>query len=250
MSATTQPLHVHLLPSLVAPEELAGAMVVVIDVLRASTTIAHALAAGAKEMIPCLEVDEARAVAKKLPRGPCVLAGERGGLAIEGFDLGNSPQDFTPETVGGKTVIFTTTNGTAALKRARPAGRVLLGSFVVLNALAAEIAAQALSTHLLCAGTNGAVTLEDALLAGALVEKLPQKTGGWRLNDEARIAQAAWREFERSARPLADYLTTETQGGRNLQALGLAADIAFAARQSVFDFLPELDVTQWRVTRR
>ena len=88
-------LHVHLLPALVAAEELAASTVVVIDVLRASTTINHALAEGAREVIPCLEVEEARRVAAGLPTGQAVLGGEREGLRIEGFDLGNSPCEYS-----------------------------------------------------------------------------------------------------------------------------------------------------------
>jgi 2-phosphosulfolactate phosphatase len=248
MAPAARPLHVHLLPTLVAPEDLAGAVAVVIDVLRASTTIAYALASDAEAVVPCLEVDEARNLAARIPLGRCVLGGERGGLPIEGFALGNSPQDYTPAAVQGRTVIFTTTNGTSALQRCRLARRVLLASFVVLDALAAELAAQTQPTHLLCAGTRGTISLEDVLLAGALVGRLGASTGAWELNDPARLAQAAWNEFERSGRPLADYLKTETQGGRDLDLLRMSADIEFAARQSLLDFVPELDLTQWHIT--
>src|SRR5687768_3032349 len=120
-------LDVHFLPELTSPEELAGGVVVVIDVLRASTTITYALAAGARELIPCLEIDDARAAATKLPPAQVVLGGERQGLPIAGFDLGNSPRDYTPERVGGKTVVFTTTNGTKAMLQCRQAARVLIG---------------------------------------------------------------------------------------------------------------------------
>src|SRR5438067_13583166 len=99
-------LDVYLLPDLVESAALAGEMVVVIDVLRATTTIIHALAAGAREVVPCLEIDEARGVAGRLGKA-AVLGGERGGVAIAGFDLGNSPAEYTRERVGGKTVVFT-----------------------------------------------------------------------------------------------------------------------------------------------
>src|ERR1041384_8191351 len=104
-------INVHLLPILVEPHELAGKLVVVIDVLRATTMIIHALAAGAKAVIPFLEVAGARELAERLP-GQAVLGGERGGNRIAGFDLGNSPLEYTPAAVGGKTLVFTTTNGT------------------------------------------------------------------------------------------------------------------------------------------
>src|SRR5262245_17681938 len=102
-------LDVYLLPDLAEPAALAAKTVVVIDVLRATTTIVHALAAGAREVVPCLEVEEARQVAARLGK-VAVLRGERGGVAIAGFDVGNSPAEYTRERVGGKTVVFTTTN--------------------------------------------------------------------------------------------------------------------------------------------
>ena len=106
-------VNVHLLPSLIAPEALAGSTVVVIDVLRATTTIVHAMAAQAHEIIPCLEVDEARRMAGRL-KCDTVLGGERGGEPIDGFDLGNSPAEYSAHAVADKTIVFTTTNGTRA----------------------------------------------------------------------------------------------------------------------------------------
>jgi 2-phosphosulfolactate phosphatase len=125
---------VHLLPSLMEPAKLGGTIAVVIDVLRASTTIAHALAAGAEGVYPCEEVEEARHVAAAHPRQPCILGGERGGRRIAGFDLDNSPAAYTPAAVAGKPVVFTTTNGTRALLQAATADRVLLAAFVNLSA--------------------------------------------------------------------------------------------------------------------
>jgi 2-phosphosulfolactate phosphatase len=125
-------LAVHFLPALVAPEELAAGDAVMIDVLRASTTITQALVSGATAVIPRAEVEEARKTAGELPAGTAVLGGERGGLPIQGFDVGNSPSEYTPAAVRGKSVVFTTTNGTLALVQCRAAARVLVGSFVNL----------------------------------------------------------------------------------------------------------------------
>src|ERR1700761_4796956 len=109
------PVFVHLLPALIPAGALKGGVAVVIDVLRATSTMIHALAAGSDAIIPCLEIDEARRLAGGYPRGSAILAGERGGLPIEGFDLGNSPGAFTPAACSGKTVVMTTTNGTRAI---------------------------------------------------------------------------------------------------------------------------------------
>lgn len=247
-------LHAHFLPALTTPEALAGGTVVVIDVLRATTVIAHALDAGARAVIPCLEIDEARKMAESFPRGEAVLGGERGGLPIEGFDLGNSPSEYRPETVGGKTVVFTTTNGTKAMRQCQQAKRVLLGAFVNASAVAAAIAEEE-RVHLLCAGTRGEITREDVLLAGYLADTVSRchsldDAGLWDVNDQWRIAADSWRAQGRS-HPAADWLSCQlhvTQGGRNLIRIGLDADIADASRFDRFSRVPELDVGQWKIT--
>ena len=238
-------LHTHFLPQLVEPQALAGAAVVVIDVLRATTTIVHALAAGAREVRPCLEIDEARQLAASYPAGETVLGGERQGVRIEGFDLGNSPTEYTPERVRGRTVVFTTTNGTRAMMRCREARRVLVGALVNRRAVAAALAGED-QVHCVCAGTHGEITREDVLLAGSLAELLTAAGNGadWTLNDEARLALDAWC-VAFPAGSTADDLTrqlAETQGGRNLVAEGFTPDIATAALLDAFAIVPHLDV--------
>ncbi len=167
-------LNAHFLPALLEPEELTGAAVVVIDVLRASTVIACALAAGAREVIPCLEVEEARKIAAGLPKGEALLGGERHGLPIEGFDFGNSPAEYRPDLVAGRTVVFTTTNGTRAMNACHKASRVLIGAFVNCQAVCAALP-PARPIHLLCAGTSGKITREDVLFAGLVAEPLDRR---------------------------------------------------------------------------
>src|SRR3954451_1319590 len=121
---------VHLLPGLIPEDGLRGGLAVVIDVLRATTMIVHALVAGCTEVIPVSEVEEARQIAAALPLGSVLLAGERQGLPIDGFDLGNSPVECTPARCRGKTMVITTTNGTRALLACRDAERVFVGAFV------------------------------------------------------------------------------------------------------------------------
>src|SRR5260370_38837991 len=128
-------VHVHLLPILVPPCALAGGVAVVVDVLRASTTIIHALAAGCSAVRPCAEVEEARELAGTMRAGRVVLAGERGGVPLPGFDLGNSPREFTPRICRNATLVLTTTNGTRALLRAAEAERVLVAGFVNYSAV-------------------------------------------------------------------------------------------------------------------
>jgi len=244
-------LRVHLLPELTAPQDLAGRAVVVIDVLRASTTITTALAHGAAAVIPCLEVAEARRLAAKIEH-PCLLGGERGGQPINGFDLGNSPAEYTAERVGGKLIVFTTTNGTKALMRCVGAARILIGSFVNLTAICDALAREP-QIDLLCAGTHGAVTREDALAAGAIVERLLGRVPDIQLNDQARIALDAWRTVSATAQSpqelsaLLAATLRDTGGGRNLLNIGRGDDLPRAAAIDAFLAAPKLDQATWRI---
>jgi len=252
----TNVLNVYGLPKLADPEELAGATVVVIDVLRASTTIVAALESGAKEVIPCLEVDDALEIAEQLPAGDFVLGGERGGLPIEGFHLGNSPCEYTYDRVAKQTVVFTTSNGTRAIDRAQQAERVLIGAFVNASAVLEELVGRE-QIHLMCAGTDGELTREDVLLAGMLVERI-SRLGGmiYEQNAQAVVARETWLaafalplalgaeklEPERLAAELSNSL-----GGKNLLEIGLDRDIIDAARIDRFRGVPELDRETFRL---
>jgi 2-phosphosulfolactate phosphatase len=252
-------LCVYLLPKLTTPEELAGGGVVVIDVLRATTTIACALEAGARQVIPCLEVADAQKAEANLPLQSCVLGGEREGLRIPGFHLGNSPAEYTPESVGGKTLVFTTTNGTKAMQHCRLAELVLLGAFVNFLAVARELSIRREPIHLLCAGTGGEVTREDAALAGALVYLLRfAAPAEFTLNDQAALVEPVGERLLSEALVKEDHLLAvsnvrellrNSQGGRNLLALGLEQDIDDAAQIDRIDFVPRLDVESWSIVR-
>jgi 2-phosphosulfolactate phosphatase len=242
---TARKIDVYLLPALVEPQELAGKTVVVIDVLRATTTIIYALAAGATQVSPCLEVDEARRIANELG-SKAILGGERGGQQIPGFDLGNSPLEYTPGAVGGKAVVFTTTNGTRAMLRCRAAQRVLMGAFANFSAVCRELAGED-EVVLLCAGTDGHVTREDALFAGAIVDDLT-RTAKCAINDQGQIAADSWRTAVRllTDRPLGITLR-DSRGGRNLIEIGQENDIDIAAQIDKFDIVPQLDIAAWRI---
>ncbi len=185
-------LNVYALPRYVEPVELAGGTVVVIDVLRASTTIIYALDAGAREVVPCLEIADAQKLADQLPTDEIVLGGEREGVLIDGFDLGNSPEDYTPDRVEGKTVIFTTTNGTRAMIHARMADEVLVGAFVNAGAIVDRLVDRE-KVSILCAGTDGRISEDDAMVAGLLVDRL-QRRGGmvYQQNAQAITAREFW----------------------------------------------------------
>lgn len=244
-------VNVHFLPDLIPQELLSDRTVVVIDVLRATTTIAHALAAGAKCVIPCLEVAEVRQRKPEVD-GDVVLGGERGGVKIEGFDLGNSPAEYTPESVGGKTLLFTTTNGTRAMKRAAGASQVLLASFANFSAVCDRLSRER-RIDILCAGTRQEVTREDVLLAGAIVDDLLQSSDAISMNDQALLAADSWSRFRQD---LADHETPlheslrRSKGGRNLIKIGMERDIEIAAQIDSLTVVPELDLKTWRITCR
>ncbi len=257
-------LQVHLLPQLVSEDQLRGVVVVVIDVLRATTTITHALANGATTVIPCQSIEEAhtlaadiagvkRGAADALPSAEAranagvILGGERHGQLIPGFDLDNSPTKYAPLAVGGKTVVFTTTNGTKALQHCRNADRILLGSFNSLHALIALLADEQRPIHLVCAGTDGAISTDDALCAGAIAtgvwaaRKWPQWGG-----DSLRLVMDL---FNCRCQPMRELLGVlrDSLGGRNLIELGLEADIERAGRWDLFRIVPEFDPTTGRI---
>jgi 2-phosphosulfolactate phosphatase len=226
---------VHLTSDLAAPERLAGGVAVVVDVLRATTTIVHALAAGCLSVRPCAEVDEARALANSLPAGKVLLGGERDGKPLPGFDLSNSPRECTPAVCRGRTLVLTTTNGSRALLRAAAAERVLVGAFVNFSAVCEQLRLERRPIHVVCAGDGGAVALEDALLAGAIVDVLAE-LGEVRVNDAARLA---WDAFDIHGRCLDGALAVGA-GGARLRTLGYDDDIRAAAQVDQLALAPEL----------
>lgn len=229
---------VHSLPGLVPTGALGGGVAVVIDVLRATTMMVHALSAGCVAVIPCREIDEARRVAAAFPAGEALLAGERHGVPIDGFDLGNSPRSCTPEVCRGKTLVMTTTNGTRAILACLDADRVLIGAFPNFAATAQLLHPEGRRIHLVCAGTEGAISYEDSLLAGAFARHL-KDMGGTLMNDEAEIVSGLWSKVDeaiwlnpgdrvREKTPLVRYLR-RGRGGRRVTELGLSDDIDAAA---------------------
>lgn len=230
------PLHVHLLPSLVDASDLRGGVAVVIDVLRATTTIAYAFHAGVTAVYPVGEIPAALTLAEDLRRSgeKVLLGGERGGVAIPGFDCDNSPQRYQWDRCQGKILVFTTTNGTRALLHAQAADKVMTGSFVNFSAVCETLMEEPRPIHLMCAGTHGQITLEDALLAGAFVSALiPHRPA--RINDSARLA---WDAFECHGLVLPEALRLSA-GGCQVEEVGQAADIGHAAAIDKFLLVPE-----------
>lgn len=221
-------LDVFLTPLGLAPGDLAGRPVLVVDVLRATTTMCAALHAGARAVVPVAEPEDARRLAQDL--GPdAVLAGERGAVRIPGFQLGNSPLEMTPDAVAGRTVVMCTTNGTRALLAVH--GAAAAWPAAAANLTAAGTAARAAwerdrDLAIVCAGRAGQPGLDDTYAAGQLVVAA---LGGRRarrgLNDAALMAVDLVRRYgARWARPLG-----LSAAGRDLARQGFGADVAAAA---------------------
>lgn len=207
------------------PAESAQAPVgIVVDVLRATSTIAQALASGYERVYCCAEIDEARALRESLGEG--LLGGERKAVKIEGFDVGASPREFLGEP-RAETVIFSTTNGTRAiLETASRCEEVLLGSLLNLDAVGAATRERGEDVIVVCAGFQGQFALDDAYCAGRIVQLLDGK-----LTDAAKAADAiarAWPDPHEA-------LLARTYGPP-----GLEEDIAFSAQVSVLDVVPRL----------
>ncbi len=184
--------------SLPTPSEVAGRVVVVIDVLRASTTVVQALASGARAVIPFADVDDVLSVASRYSRGDVLLAGERRALPIAGFDVGNSPAAMTAERVRNKTVLMTTTNGTAALLSTHGARRVYVGAFANLSVTVSAVAEQCAAgtdVLLVCAGQDKRVALEDVACAGVLLNELLRGKRKVTLGDAALLARQLGKRY-------------------------------------------------------
>lgn len=229
-------LDVYLTPGEVVPGDVADRPVVVLDILRATTSMVQALSEGAKSIYPVASIEEALRFANTFGRDEVLLCGERKCLPIEGFDLGNSPLEFTREKVAGKTLVMTTTNGTAAFTHTGGAARVLIGSLLNLSAVVAELARTGADPVILCAGRERHFALEDATVAGLMAAHLMDaRPGDWTLNDGALAAIALAREF--GASPGTFRLTAS---GRQLLAVQHDQDLDFCAQLDTLHVLPVL----------
>lgn len=238
-------IEVAFLPSLVLPDQLRDQAIVVVDVLRATTTIITAMHNGAAQIIPCGQIDQARGMVDRFqPRG--LLGGERNGLKIEGFDLGNSPTEYSRQAVGDRTVIMATTNGTPAMDVCRQAKRVWIGGFINAQAIVECLNDEPLVTFL-CAGTDRRITGEDVLFTGCAIERLLRGGNAAQLNDQATLALGAWHDACRQIQSGATLagLLAEMHGGRNLVRNGLRADIDYCAVIDRLACVPRLDLERW-----
>ena len=245
-------IDVALLPSAIKQDELAGQSVVVVDVLRATTTIVNALNNGCQQIFPQPSIEKARQCHASMPE-TAVMGGERQGKIVDGFHHGNSPPEYTEEAIAGKTLILATTNGTVAMESCRAADRVLIGAMINVSAVA-KMLANVPRVTVVCSGTDRLITGEDVIFAGLLTERILEmrKAAGsepTKLTDPATIAMHHWRTRKAemdSGKDLADFFRN-CRGGINLVRIGHDADVVFASQIDVLDRVPELDLESWTI---
>lgn len=211
------------------------ATVVVIDVIRATTTIIEALANGARAIYPTTSTEEAVKLASSLGREETLLCGERKGHKIEGFDLGNSPKDFTEESVGDKKLVMSTTNGTKALRVGQEGARLLPCAFTNLGAVAKEVGSDEYLV-IICAGQEDSFSLDDALCAGHLVRRiLGDDSEDDDVNDAtlAALALASVREPTRA-------VLSRSSGAATVIEIGLADDLEICSEVDRHDIVVQM----------
>lgn len=221
-------------PSEITEPAVKDNTVVVIDVLRACSTIAFAMSRGCERIVPVASVEAAMNLASSLEKKVTLLGGEREGKRIDGFDLGNSPLEYTTEVVKGKAVVLATTNGTKAITMSQGAKEILVASFVNLASVVERAAAsQGDTLTVVCAGESGRFSLEDAVCAGMLIERLDEGNQ-IELNDGAHAARCLYRQNKESI----PRLLKECEHGRYLESLGFAKDLDICGRVDSLNIMP------------
>jgi 2-phosphosulfolactate phosphatase len=224
-------IEVCLSPALLPTFDIEDSVVVVIDIFRATSSICYGIENGAAAIVPVSQIEECAAYQDK----NCLLAAERDGEVVNGFDFGNSPFSYTKEKVSGKTVVLTTTNGTHAIHMSRKAKKIVIGSFLNLTSLCNWLKAQDHHILLLCAGWKNRFNLEDTMFAGAVVFQLNSER--YKLDDAGIAAQDL---YILAKDDLNAYLK-KTSHSERLKKLGIEKDIEFCLNVDVVTAIPFLD---------
>ncbi len=205
---------------------------VVVDVIRATSSIVSAFEQGCASILPAESADEARSLRAGHPEA--LLCGERKGTRIEGFALGNSPREFTRETVAGKTLILTTSNGTRTLRGVSPGRTVAIGALMNRGAVAEWLHGRGEDAIIVCSGYEGIFSLEDAVCAGGIAEAAAGLGAG--LGDGAEASRTLWRRYSGDLAGLLRH----TAWGQHILSIGLGADLDACARVDTTDVVPVL----------
>ncbi len=233
-------------PSELEKVQVHDRVAVLVDVLRSATSVAAAIQSGARAVVPAASIEEAVRIANSLGRDEVLLCGERNGVRIEGFGLGNSPAEFATAAVQNRTIVMTTTNGTQALTSLAGARLVYVAALVNLTVVARALDAAQQDTLIVCAGREGRVSVEDAFCAGLIVAACSKRSGRGSVSrprpDLGDGAIAAW-ALAREHSPVSAKFLRATEAGQALEAIGHGGDIELCAR---LDSIPELPVLRDR----
>lgn len=217
-------------PDLMHLYSLHDKTVVVVDILRATSCMTTAFAHGVKNITPFAGLEECRA----MKVNECFTAGERNGEKVEGFDLGNSPFEYMNEKLKGKSIAFTTTNGTQAIEKSKGAKEIIIGSFLNLSAVAKHIKQNDNNVLIVCAGWKGKVNLEDTLFAGALIEKL-----GEAIKPDCDAPLMALHLYQEGKNDMVEFLKNSSHVQR-LNKLHIHKDIEFCLTPDQYNVVPVL----------
>lgn len=209
-------------------------VVVVIDMLRATSVITTAFINGCKEVIPYLTVEEAVKKSKEFKKGDCILGGERKAVKIGGFDLSNSPLEYTEEVVKDKTVIITTTNGTRSLTKCKSAKRVFVGAMINGKAVAEKLVEIGEDVVIVNAGTNGQFSMDDFICAGYMINEMLKISNKLELTDIAKTANYIYE----NNKGIDSFINSARHYGV-MKELGLMNDVKYAMKKEITDIVPE-----------
>ena len=215
-------------------EELRGKSAVIIDILRASSSIVTAINSGAKKIIPVEDMSDAVKIARTMDQNDYLLCGEKDGVKIEGYHLGNSPLEYTEEAVEDKTLIFNTTNGTKAIKKASLANRIYIGSFLNQQSILNALQEHDDEVVLICSGWRGRLALEDTMFAGSLIHKLCNGNLPDATKDGAKVAFGLYEKFGANL----EEAISKSDHAHRLRNLVSEEDIPFCCKLDAYDVLP------------
>lgn len=223
-----------LVPAVLSREREGDPVFAVIDVLRATSTIVAAFMNGCKSIVPVAEVEEAFRLANG-PMEGALIGGERGGLAVKGFDLGNSPREYRSDRVQGQTIIITTTNGSRAFRSLPENAMGIVACFLNLGAVAWRCLRLGRSVMIISSGQEGGFSLEDTVCAGGIVRAIRKQIGSrMEISDSALVAEILYDHFKRDL----PQMLRLSFWGRYLMEIGAEADLAYCAQRDVTDIVP------------
>ncbi len=214
--------------------KLKNKAVVVIDMFRATSTIVTAFNNGCKELIPFLTIEETLEEAERIGRDKCILGGERNAVKIEGFNISNSPLEYSKDIVNNKIILMTTTNGTKTLTRCKDADNILIGAMINGKAVADALLKLNKDVVIVNAGTNGNFSMDDFICSGYIIDKIITQNNNFNLTDIGKTAHIIYKSNEN----IVDYVKNAAHYSV-MKSLKLDSDIQYCIQKSIINIVPE-----------